>query len=472
MEVINNNILSQNVDILNNSFDNFYPNLIDEKNSFDNSFPKKENEQNYCDDSFQKTYNEIYKVDIWTSTSNFTDYHKSIFDHNGLNQEPKLNIFLISDEELFSTEKIKYYNVANNFEVDENSKDKSMMVYSYSNKNYPSNNSKKEKLDNNDLQNEANINENIIQEKKNQNGNQYNNIEVVIKKENQKEVKNNNINKFDVLFCFEPKLGLDNIDIEQKQLRDLVFKNINKKNEKDNNNSLLNKNNKFVITKEKIKNDLRQRKFKSDDIIKKIKARFLKSLKKSINIKLEMANSQYLFDFLPQCFICSITKKRNDLSVLNMTFKEMMSKDFYEEYIKEEEEEKDINNKMLKKKKGKEKENKKNNEKPDKKIELKGKKKKKKNTGKKAELHPDKKKFEKNLEVIQYLENNKEISKKVNFDKIKNMKFSELFNEYLKSKEFEDDILKLKKEDDESQEYINEYIIKAINYIKYFSKSN
>ena len=42
----------------------------------------------------------------------------------------------------------------------------------------------------------------------------------------------------------------------------------------------------------------------------------------------------------------------------------------------------------------------------------------------------------------------------------------------LKSKEFEDDILKLKKEDEESQEYINEYIIKAINYIKYFSKSN
>ena len=69
------------------------------------------------------------------------------------------------------------------------------------------------------------------------------------------------------------------------------------------------------------------------------------------------------------------------------------------------------------------------------------------------------------------MENNEEISKKVNFEKIKNMKFSDLFNEYLKSKEFEDDILKLKKEDKESQEYINDYIIKAINYIKYFSKS-
>ena len=69
------------------------------------------------------------------------------------------------------------------------------------------------------------------------------------------------------------------------------------------------------------------------------------------------------------------------------------------------------------------------------------------------------------------MENNEEISNKVNFEKIKNMKFSYLFNEYLKSKEFEDDILKLKKENKESQEYINEYLLNAINYIKYFSKS-
>ena len=149
-------------------------------------------------------------------------------------------------------------------------------------------------------------------------------------------------------------------------------------------------------------------------------------------------------------------KKRNDISVLNMTFKAMMSKDICEEYKKEE---KDINNKMLKKKRGK--------EKPDKKIELKKEKKKKKN----VHTNPDKEKCKKNVEVVNYLENNEEISKKVNFEKIKNMKFSDLFNEYLKSKEFEDDILKLKKENKESQEYINEYILKAINYIKYFSKS-
>ena len=118
---------------------------------------------------------------------------------------------------------------------------------------------------------------------------------------NIKDVKN----KFDVLFLFEPKLV--NIDTEQKQLRDLIFR-INKNNKKEN-SSILNKNNKFVITKGKNKNDSSQRKFKPDDIRKKIKARFLKSLKNSINNKLQIANSKYLFDFLPQCFICCITKK-------------------------------------------------------------------------------------------------------------------------------------------------------------------
>lgn len=155
-----------------------------------------------------------------------------------------------------------------------------------------------------------------------------------------------------------------------------------------------------------------------------------------------------------------------------MTFKEMMSTDFHEKYKKEKEnEEKDINNKFLKKKRFKKKENKNNDEKSDKIIELKPikKKKKKNNIDEKIE-HPDKRKFNKNLEVIRYLEDNEEISKKINYEKIKNMKFSDLFNEYLKSKEFEDDIAKLKNEDNESQEYIEEYIIKASNYIRYFSK--
>ena len=134
------------------------------------------------------------------------------------------------------------------------------MVYAYSNNN------KKEKLENNFS---------------NQDVQKNNEIAVLIEKEKQKEIKENNIennnknigginikdvkNKFDVLFLFEPKLV--NIDAERKQLRDLIFR-INKNNKKEN-CSILNKNNKFVITKVKNKNDSSQRKFKPDDIRKK-----------------------------------------------------------------------------------------------------------------------------------------------------------------------------------------------------------
>jgi hypothetical protein len=51
------------------------------------------------------------------------------------------------------------------------------------------------------------------------------------------------------------------------------------------------------------------------------------------------------------------------------------------------------------------------------------------------------------------------------------MTFSDLYNEYLKSKEFEEDIMKLKNEDDENEKYINDYIVKANDYIKYFANS-
>ena len=51
------------------------------------------------------------------------------------------------------------------------------------------------------------------------------------------------------------------------------------------------------------------------------------------------------------------------------------------------------------------------------------------------------------------------------------MTFSDLYNEYLKSKEFEDDIMKLKSEENENEEYIKDYIVKANDYIKYFSNS-
>ena len=62
------------------------------------------------------------------------------------------------------------------------------------------------------------------------------------------------------------------------------------------------------------------------------------------------------------------------------------------------------------------------------------------------------------------MEKNENIKKKINFDYIKGMTFGELFKEYLESREFEKDILKLKQK--ETPEYIKNYIIKAYNFIE------
>ena len=187
--------------------------------------------------------------------------------------------------------------------------------------------------------------------------------------------------------------------------------------------------------KEKIIKVKRERKHKPDDIRKKIKARFLKALRYRMNEELKYANSKKYFDFLPQCFICGITKEKNK-SILNMTLKEIMSTDFFEKYKKINDDVNTLNNSMLNKKR----------------------------------KCPDKVKYENNKEVMKYLKNNEEIKKSFNFDIIGNMTFSELFYEYLESKEFEKDILALKIEErKENFEYIKEYIIKAFDFIKDFS---
>ena len=187
--------------------------------------------------------------------------------------------------------------------------------------------------------------------------------------------------------------------------------------------------------KEKIIKVKRKRKHKPDDIRKKIKARFLKALRYRMNEELKYANSEKYFDFLPQCFICEITKKKNK-PILNMTLKDIMSTDFFEKYKKINDGDNTLNNSMLNKKR----------------------------------KCPDKVKYENNKEVMKYLKNNEEIKKSFNFDIIGDMTFSELFYEYLESKEFEKDILALKiEEGKENYEYIKEYIIKAYDFIKDFS---
>ena len=157
-----------------------------------------------------------------------------------------------------------------------------------------------------------------------------------------------------------------------------------------------------------------KRKDNSDNIRKKVKSRFLKVLKNAVNKKLKLAGSKMFFNFLPQTFVSNVSKDKNR-DIFDSTFKDIFSKNFCEE---------------------------------------------------KNGNQPDLKKYHHNLAVIQYLEKNKEIAEKSNYNNFKNMKFYQIFYEYLKSKEFELEIVSLKMER-ENEKYIREYIFKACNFIEF-----
>ena len=164
----------------------------------------------------------------------------------------------------------------------------------------------------------------------------------------------------------------------------------------------------------KKRKNLPKRKDNSDNIRKKVKSRFLKVLKNAVNEKLRLAGSKKFFNFLPQTFVSNVSKDKNK-DMFDSTFKDIFTKNFCED------------------KDGKQ---------------------------------PDVKKYHHNLSVIEYLENNKEIAEKSNYNNFKNMKFYQIFFEYLKSKEFELEIVSLKMER-ENEKYIKEYIFKACNFIEF-----
>ena len=170
-------------------------------------------------------------------------------------------------------------------------------------------------------------------------------------------------------------------------------------------------------TKIKIK-DVQTRKENADNIRKKVKLRFLKHLRNIVNERLREAGATKIFKFLPQRFTSDITKKKNK-AILNLSFKEIFSKNFFEGYPLNE------------------------------------------NNG-------DLLNYYHNISVLEYLEKNKEISEKSNFNIFKDMKFYQIFNEYLKSREFEMEIASLK-EEKENDKYIKNYIIKARDLIDFFA---
>ena len=178
--------------------------------------------------------------------------------------------------------------------------------------------------------------------------------------------------------------------------------------------------NKVIVPLSKRSKYRRKRKFYKDNTRKKIKARFLKSLKNALNKRLKLAGSKYLFTYLSQNFIINVTKEMNRDN-LYLTFKEIFSKNFCKDKDKTTE-------RYLKK-------------------------------------------LRKNISVINYLEKNEIISQKSNYKYYKDKKYHEIYDEYLNSKEFEEDIIKLKNEV-EDEEYINRYIKNALYLNKFFTEDD
>ena len=174
----------------------------------------------------------------------------------------------------------------------------------------------------------------------------------------------------------------------------------------------------YTDEKGKKKKQKKKRKFKPDDIRKKIKARFHKVIKNIINSKLKNAGSKKLFDFLPQSFITNITIKLNN-EALNLTYENIIE----ENYISQ--------NKIYK-------------------------------------GNPDIEKYNKNMDVLNYLKKNPEICKNSEFDKIKEMKYIDILKAYFNSYEFEQSIIELNNKK-EKIDYIEEYVNKALTYVDFFA---
>jgi len=177
----------------------------------------------------------------------------------------------------------------------------------------------------------------------------------------------------------------------------------------------------FIDSNGKKKRMKKKRKYKPDDIRKKIKARFHKLIKNIINENLKKAGSAELFDFIPQCFIGNVSKKLNN-EALNLTYKEMLSIDYINQINISE-----ISNNKV-----------------------------------------DHIKYLRNKEVLNYLEKHPDICKRSGFDIIQNMKYKDLLKFYFNSSQFENSINQLKAEN-ETSDYIQEYIYRAKTYLKFYN---
>ena len=275
---------------------------------------------------------------------------------------------------------------------------------------------------------------------------EFNNIELINKKEDLSGKSKNNVSakNIDIPNNFNiesnSRLSDNNEILNYKRENNFLDKKRKKifftQNEKDNDsitrtktngnkrhskiyipieNSNTNSEEEIQTKKDKNKKNKKSRKENSDNIFKKIKVRFNKDIKIRANEILESAGYILKFKYLP--FADNLNKNFNT-KTFNTSFKDLFSMDF-EEFVK-------------------------------------------KNGVKNKIKDSERKNYEHNKSVLEYLERNN-----VNFDFL-NMTYIQLFNDYLDSIEFEMAIDHLNKK--EKKEYVNNYIVKANNFLKKFSK--
>lgn len=255
--------------------------------------------------------------------------------------------------------------------------------------------------------NKYNLNkeDNFLKEKKNSNCS--NNVNSLKSFNNMKENESNTI----------ISINNNNNLIRKKRIFDIKYPNYFFIFTKSDNNNDIRK-----IIEESLKKDKKSSKIKiikrrdnADIIRKKIKAKFFKSLRNRSNEKLKIGGSLKFFNLLPQKFISNLSKKINK-EAFDLTFEKIFSKNFCEpgEY-------KNIDD-------------------------------------------PNLKKYKENLSVIEYLNKRREICEKSEYNIFKNKQLYQIYDEYLRSKEFEDDILALKQQKEKTDYFKNDKYIKS--YVK------
>ena len=177
-----------------------------------------------------------------------------------------------------------------------------------------------------------------------------------------------------------------------------------------------------VINKEPPSSDAdkknHKRKKMADKMRKRIKSDWCSKILNNLNERLKPLNLN--FCRLSQCEITNVAKEEN-CKILKMTLKEFILYRPFDIYPqKEGKKEKDIEN------------------------------------------------WKKNKELLEFLENNKDICIKFNLDNILNTSMKDIYNEYLISDEFQKSIEELKDEGN-YYEYIKKYMNTAKNFVDYYS---